>query len=55
MSKKLTDKNKPKNEHINKDYTQDRSIRQRREEVKTFIPLNTPYKVVDENTKLKGA
>ncbi|XP_022848856.1 uncharacterized protein LOC111371185 [Olea europaea var. sylvestris] len=36
------DKNKPKNECTSKGYAQDRSVRQKREEVKTPTPLNIP-------------
>ncbi|XP_022846207.1 uncharacterized protein LOC111368948 [Olea europaea var. sylvestris] len=37
-----TDKNKPKNERINKGYAQDRPVKQKREEVKTPTPLSIP-------------
>jgi hypothetical protein len=40
--RKLVDKDKLRNEHTNMVYTQDRSVRQKREEVKAFTPLNTP-------------
>ncbi|XP_022880800.1 uncharacterized protein LOC111398077 [Olea europaea var. sylvestris] len=36
------DKNKPKNERTSKGYAQDRSVRQKREEVKIPTPLNIP-------------
>ncbi|XP_022891764.1 uncharacterized protein LOC111406607 [Olea europaea var. sylvestris] len=39
---KHTNKNKPKNERMNKGYAQDRPVRQKREEVKTPTPLNIP-------------
>ncbi|XP_022864838.1 uncharacterized protein LOC111384748 [Olea europaea var. sylvestris] len=37
-----TDKNKPKNERMNKGYAQDRSVKQKREEAKAPTPLNIP-------------
>ncbi|XP_022869682.1 uncharacterized protein LOC111389058 [Olea europaea var. sylvestris] len=37
-----TDKNKPKNERINKGYAQDRTVKQKREKVRTPTPLNIP-------------
>ncbi|XP_022883252.1 uncharacterized protein LOC111400002 [Olea europaea var. sylvestris] len=39
---KHTDKNKSKDERMNKGYAQDRPVRQKREEVKTPTPLNIP-------------
>ncbi|XP_022899298.1 uncharacterized protein LOC111412593 [Olea europaea var. sylvestris] len=36
------DKNKSKNERMNKGYTQDRSVKQKREEVQAPTPLNVP-------------
>ncbi|XP_022854805.1 uncharacterized protein LOC111376108 [Olea europaea var. sylvestris] len=36
------DKNKPKNEHMNKGYTHDRPIKQKGEEVQVPTPLNIP-------------
>ncbi|XP_022892274.1 uncharacterized protein LOC111407172 [Olea europaea var. sylvestris] len=38
-----TDKNKPKNERMNKGYAQDRSVKQKREEAKAPTPLNIPH------------
>ncbi|XP_022855997.1 uncharacterized protein LOC111377174 [Olea europaea var. sylvestris] len=37
------DKNKPKNERMNKGYAQDRSVKQNQEEAKAPIPLNIPH------------
>ncbi|XP_022893840.1 uncharacterized protein LOC111408298 [Olea europaea var. sylvestris] len=46
------DKNKPKNERMNKGYAQDRSVKQKRKEAKAPTPLNIPSRKIKVSTTI---